>query len=171
MRTFEKKQKLSILPSSPSPSPTPQPSGIVTLKSDKPHYVTGQTATITATVAAAYITPANSTLVIYGSVGNSSETLMNKTGNKTFTYVTAPLGIGNTVFTGAVSLSIEPAQLVTIDRAIARMKSQIHSSHGFEKLIAEGELAFLELIKSVLSIFEHPILQPLENDKLILIVN
>ena len=115
--------------------------------------------------------PAESTLVIYGSVGNIVETPMTKTGINTYKYFSPPLGTGNTVFTADVKLSVEPAQLVALDKSIVSVKRKISTAHGFGKLVAEAELAFLELLKAVLGVFEHPSFQALETDKLILIVN
>ena len=77
----------------------------------------------------------------------------------------------NTVFTTDVTLSVKPAQLVALEKSIGSVKGQISAAHGFGKLVAETELAFLELLKTVISVFEHPSSQALETDKLILNVN
>ena len=58
-----------------------------------------------------------------------------------------------------------------IDQSIAGLEAKIQSSSGLNKFLDELELVGLEIVRGVVSIFQHATTQTIESDQLLLIVN
>jgi hypothetical protein len=163
-----------VLPTpSPTPiaNPTPSQNSILTLTQDRGVYSAGNTAQISVAVNSSFVQPVNSTLSINAYLNGIQDQSILTVSKSLFEISTPALSSGSTMLEVTAILTTEPPTLSAIDNEIANLKAKSDIASGIKRFWDEVAVVALEVVKGLVSVFQHPTTQTLEIDSLFLIAN